>query len=229
MGIYKVILNKLIKESLLQKRSTFMFVILIACLAAIVVPATAEKLSLKIEIYGVAIFSIILLRQWASESFAAEKENHTLEALISTCVNVKALFYAAVLFNYLLATLIEYILIAIFILANLFLKPQIDLSIKEWFILLLIHFLLKTLLSQRITWLSLISKDVRTANSRSSKYLFFSVFFASIVTSFIGTQEYYLDMVYSTFIGLLLLLNGYSYLKMNHQLALMYWKSYWQS
>jgi hypothetical protein len=225
---YKAIFSKLIKEAHSQKIHTFIFVVLIACVAGFVMPLFIGDLSFKIQIYSIAVFSIVLLRQWAAESFAAEKENHTLEALISTCIKIKVLFYTEVFFNFLLATIVEYILILIFAAANYFLGIRVFLEANEFILLLFIHFMIKLFISQRVTWISLLSKDVRTANSFASKYLFGTVFFISIIIALQVNEADYLEFIYGIFAVVGGFINVFTFIRISRRLDCIYLQELWK-
>ena len=228
MQQYKIIFSKLLKEAHIQKKHTFLFVIAIAIIVGIVMPLVAGNISFRVQSYTIAIFSVVLLRQWAAESFASEKENKTLESLLSTCVEIKMLFRGKIIFNYVLASLVEYILIIVFFITNTLLKISMSIVVSELIMLIVIHAMIKLFLAQRITWISLNSKDVRTANSYASKYLFATIFLLSMIISLKVTGTKYLTSIYLSITALGCLINIYTFRRIDKALASVYLNGLWR-
>lgn len=228
MHQYKIIFSKLLKEARIQKKYTFLFVIAIAVIVGLVIPYMAGNISFRVQSYSIAIFSAVLLRQWAAESFASEKENKTLESLLSTCIEVEILFRGKMIFNYVLASLVEYVLIIVFFITNIVLKISMSILLSEFIMLIVMHAMIKLFLAQRITWISLNSKDVRTANSYASKYLFATIFLLSMIISLKVTGTEHLFSIYLFIAALGCLINLYTFKKIDKAIGSVYIKGLWR-
>lgn len=207
MNEIKAIIRKQYYEFLYEKKNTLFLIMIIGTISGLLMPVLSHNLSERIQMTIVAIFSITLLKQWSAESFASEKENNTLESILSTSVDLKKLYWIGLLFNLLLVFLVEYMLIIIFIIINHIINVQSIPSIYEALLLILLLFNLKTSIAIVVTFISLTSKDVRIANSRASKHLYIAIFLISIVVTLNTKTIPYLTSIYVCLVFIMLLIN----------------------
>lgn len=207
MNEIKAIIRKQYYEFLYEKKNTLFLIMIIGTISGLLMPVLSHNLSERIQMTIVAIFSITLLKQWSAESFASEKENNTLESILSTSVDLKKLYWIELLFNLLLVSLVEYMLIIIFSIINHIINVQPILSIYEALLLILLLFNLKVSIAVVVTFISLTSKDVRIANSRASKHLYIAIFLISIVVTLNTKTIPYLTSIYVCLVFIMLLIN----------------------
>ncbi len=132
------------------------------------------------------------------------------------------------IFNYVLACLVEYVLIIVFFITNTVLKISISILLSELVMLIVIHAMIKLFLAQRITWISLNSKDVRTANSYASKYLFATIFLLSMIISLKVTGTEHLISIYLSIAALGCLINLYTFRRIDKALESVYLNGLWR-
>ncbi|MBW4827582.1 MAG: hypothetical protein KZY61_06615 [Clostridiaceae bacterium] len=207
MNEIKAIIRKQYYEFLYEKKNTLFLIMIIGTISGLLMPVLSHNLSERIQMTIVAIFSITLLKQWSAESFASEKENNTLESILSTSVDLKKLYWIELLFNLLLVSLVEYMLIIIFSIINHIINVQPILSRYEALLLILLLFNLKVSIAVVVTFISLTSKDVRIANSRASKHLYIAIFLISIVVTLNTKTIPYLTSIYVCLVFIMLLIN----------------------
>ncbi|WP_042678593.1 hypothetical protein [Anaerosalibacter massiliensis] len=207
MNEIKAIVRKQYYEFLYEKKNTLFLIMIIGTISGLLMPVLSHNLSERIQMTIVAIFTITLLKQWSAESFASEKENNTLESILSTSVDLKKLYWIELLFNLLLVSLVEYMLVIIFSITNHIINVQLILSIYEALLLILLLFNLKVSIAIVVTSISLTSKDVRIANSRASKHLYIAIFLISIVVTLNTKTISYLTSIYVCLVFIMLLIN----------------------
>ncbi|RBP38234.1 hypothetical protein [Garciella nitratireducens] len=207
MNEIKAIVRKQYYEFLYEKKNTLLLIVIIGAISGFLIPVLSHNLSERIQMTIVAIFSITLLKQWSAESFASEKENNTLESILSTPIDLKKLYWVEMLFNLLLVSLVEYTLIIIFSIINHIINVQPILSRYEALLLILLLFNLKVSIAIVVTFISLTSKDVRIANSRASKHLYIAIFLISIVVTLNPKKIPYITSIYICLIFIMLLIN----------------------
>ena len=207
MNEIKAIVRKQYYEFLYEKKNTLFLIMIIGTISGLLMPVLSHNLSERIQMTIVAIFTITLLKQWSAESFASEKENNTLESILSTSVDLKKLYWIELLFNLLLVSLVEYMLVIIFSITNHIINVQLILSIYEALLLILLLFNLKVSIAIVVTSISLTSKDVRIANSRASKHLYIAIFLISIVVTLNTKTIPYLTSIYVCLVFIMLLIN----------------------
>lgn len=207
MNEIKGIIRKQYYEFLYEKKNTLFLIMIIGTISGLLMLVLSHNLSERIQMTIIAIFSITLLKQWSAESFASEKENNTLESILSTSVDLKKLYWIGLLFNLLLVSLVEYMLIIIFSIINHIINVQSIPSIYETLLLILLLFNLKTSIAIVVTFISLTSKDVRIANSRASKHLYIAIFLISIVVTLNTKTIPYLTSIYVCLVFIMLLIN----------------------
>lgn len=207
MNEIKGIIRKQYYEFLYEKKNTLFLIMIIGTISGLLMLVLSHNLSERIQMTIIAIFSITLLKQWSAESFASEKENNTLESILSTSVDLKKLYWIGLLFNLLLVSLVEYMLIIIFSIINHIINVQPILSRYEALLLILLLFNLKTSIAIVVTFISLTSKDVRIANSRASKHLYIAIFLISIVVTLNTKTIPYLTSIYVCLVFIMLLIN----------------------
>ncbi|MGB3365989.1 MAG: hypothetical protein WBA54_00750 [Acidaminobacteraceae bacterium] len=207
MNEVKAITIKLYYESLDQKKTTLIFIIifgvLIAALVSVFIPYTSEK----IQIIIVAMLSVVILKQWSAESFAAEKENNTFESILSTGINLKKLYWSQVFFNLFLVLFMESILIVLFKIMNMILKVQLTISYGEFLLMILILLQLQIFMATIATFISLTSRDVRSSASKSAKYLYIIMLFISITVTLKINNTPYLLYIYEFLLLLMAITN----------------------
>lgn len=207
MNEIKAIIRKQYYEFLYEKKNTLFLIMIIGTISGLLMLVLSHNLSERIQMTIIAIFSITLLKQWSAESFASEKENNTLESILSTSVDLKKLYWIGLLFNLLLVSLVEYMLIIIFSIINHIINVQPILSRYEALLLILLLFNLKVSIAVVVTFISLTSKDVRIANSRASKHLYIAIFLISIVVTLNTKTIPYLTSIYVCLVFIMLLIN----------------------
>lgn len=207
MNEIKGIIRKQYYEFLYEKKNTLFLIMIIGTISGLLMLVLSHNLSERIQMTIIAIFSITLLKQWSAESFASEKENNTLESILSTSVDLKKLYWIGLLFNLLLVSLVEYMLIIIFSIINHIINVQSILSRYEALLLILLLFNLKVSIAVVVTFISLTSKDVRIANSRASKHLYIAIFLISIVVTLNTKTIPYLTSIYVCLVFIMLLIN----------------------
>jgi len=207
MNEIKGIIRKQYYEFLYEKKNTLFLIMIIGTISGLLMLVLSHNLSERIQMTIIAIFSITLLKQWSAESFASEKENNTLESILSTSVDLKKLYWIGLLFNLLLVSLVEYMLIIIFSIINHIINVQPILSRYEALLLILLLFNLKVSIAVVVTFISLTSKDVRIANSRASKHLYIAIFLISIVVTLNTKTIPYLTSIYVCLVFIMLLIN----------------------
>ncbi|WDV44104.1 hypothetical protein PV797_11255 [Clostridiaceae bacterium M8S5] len=218
MREFKTLLKKQYIESKYMKKYTIILMIIIALITSIIIPIVLNKSALRIQLSIVATFTIILLKQWAAESFASEKENKTLESLLSTCVNIKCLFFAKAFFVYLLSSFIQYSLIIILTLINYYFETQVFLELNEIIIFIILLSCIKLFITTRVTLISLFSKNVQVANSMAAKYLYVSILCISIIITLKFVSLSNLIYLYSIFIVFLIIVNVLSIIHVNNKI-----------
>lgn len=207
MNEIKAITMKLYYESLYQKKNSLIFIIIFGVLIAAVVSVFILNISEKIQIIIVAMLSVVILKQWAGESFAAEKENNTFESILSTGINLKKLYWIQVFFNLFLVLFMESILIVSFKIMNMILKVQLTISYGEFLLMILILLQLQIFMATIATFISLTSKDVRTSASKSAKYLYIIMLFISITVTLKINNTPYLLYIYEFLLLLMTITN----------------------
>lgn len=207
MNEIKGIIRKQYYEFLYEKKNTLFLIMIIGTISGLLMLVLSHNLSERIQMTIIAIFSITLLKQWSAESFASEKENNTLESILSTSVDLKKLYWIGLLFNLLLVSLVEYMLIIIFSIINHIINVQSIPSRYEALLLILLLFNLKVSIAVVVTFISLTSKDVRIANSRASKHLYIAIFLISIVVTLNTKTIPYLTSIYVCLVFIMLLIN----------------------
>lgn len=207
MNEIKAIIRKQYYEFLYEKKNTLFLIMIIGTISGLLMLVLSHNLSERIQMTIIAIFSITLLKQWSAESFASEKENNTLESILSTSVDLKKLYWIGLLFNLLLVSLVEYMLIIIFSIINHIINVQSIPSRYEALLLILLLFNLKVSIAVVVTFISLTSKDVRIANSRASKHLYIAIFLISIVVTLNTKTIPYLTSIYVCLVFIMLLIN----------------------
>lgn len=207
MNEAKTIAYKLYRESLCQKKSTLIFIIIFGFLCGFSASFCIPHMSEKIQLLVVSMITIVILKQWSAESFAAEKENRTFESILSTTLDLSKLYWVEVIYNLILAIIIEVILIILFKISNVYLNVETAFIDLDLFMLMILLLQLQIFMGITATYISLTSADVRTSGSRSAKILYLIMLFISIIVSLKINNTPYLVYIYIVLILFMLIIN----------------------
>lgn len=137
----------------------------------------------------ITFMTVTLQKQWASDSVAGERENRTLEALLSTPLNTKAVLFGKAAFNFLCGT-VYYVLILVYFLTTRYLRgTENGLSPLVWTIyeggalcLLVLTALYGTLCSAK-------AANVRQAGTRPTMVCYLFTLLLVVVLAVLNTGE----------------------------------------
>ena len=148
------------------KRERGMIIFYIACLAVIGILVPFFLHNINTSLIMAAFLTIMFLKPMLSDSLAGERERKTLESLLSTPINGKSIIWGKAIFYLLFAVCFFTANILCILLTNWLSGSGSGLDVWQWMSILVFAICNFSTISVVGVYLSALSGDLRTANSK---------------------------------------------------------------
>lgn len=158
-------------------------IVLLGIAFPIIFDSTSTQLMLA------AFMTVTLQKQWGAESVAGERENRTLESLLSAAVRTKVILLGKVCFNLFCGMAYHFMMVACIVTTRYFCGYENELTILGWIVYVCAALCLLVFTASYGVLCSAKAANVREASARPTVMCYlFSLFFIVVLSTLINSE-----------------------------------------